>query len=487
MAAIFFRILLLCLFLCKIKCFSNTEECFASKGLLVINPNFDAYNFTRSQLYTTGTIYQPQGVIIVRSVHDVYNTIECAKETEAHITVRSGGHSYESYSHGSNKSWIIDFVNYNKINVNEKQQTVTINSGVKVRELNDFLAERGFFLPTGTCNSVGIAGLSLGGGVGITSPEYGLTQDYILAIQIVMSDGNVLDVSKHQHPDLFWALRGAGGGNFGVVTKITFKILHPPKCTIGIKKLYENMFAHDLFHIWQTYFTSEDADRSISAFITVNDPGNGKTVLDVTIATKSEKECMLSLEKVLQLFPGINQNEITYFQSYNEAHTSKAEDYELPAGSAPSCQITINFLVEKPLTYEESKKAIELLLNAGNDFSMFAGRHGGRINDVHPRETAFVHRDAEYLITLYSVKDCSVNAQATLQRLFEEYDFMDNRLSYQNLISKLQLNYLQRYYGENLPRLIHIKRSYDPDNFFCFPQSIPAGFDEKENYCPFDQ
>jgi FAD/FMN-containing dehydrogenase len=111
-------------------------------------------------------------------------------------------------------------------------QVATVGVGVRLGELYDTLAEHGLTIPAGCGPSVGIAGLTLGGGLGILGRKHGLTCDHLLGAQVVLADGRVVECGEHHDGELFWALRGAGGGHFGVVTSLVFRTLPAPAATV---------------------------------------------------------------------------------------------------------------------------------------------------------------------------------------------------------------------------------------------------------------
>jgi FAD/FMN-containing dehydrogenase len=131
--------------------------------------------------------------------------------------VRSGGHDYAGYS-TCNGGLVIDLARMNRISLNQELGTAIVKMGADVGRLYDELWRYGFTAAAGTCATVGMGGLSLGGGIGPLVCKYGLTCDNIVSAKVVLADGSTLRTSASEQPDLFWAIRG-GGGNFGIVTE----------------------------------------------------------------------------------------------------------------------------------------------------------------------------------------------------------------------------------------------------------------------------
>src|SRR5205823_7417159 len=134
---------------------------------------------------------------------------------------RAGGHYYAGYS--TTTGLVLDITRKNTVTVNANTGIVTVGGGARLIDVYAALAQYGLALPAGSCPTVGIAGLALGGGVGVLGRKFGLTCDTLLSAQVVVADGRLLACDASSNADLFWALRGGGGGNFGVVTSFTFQ------------------------------------------------------------------------------------------------------------------------------------------------------------------------------------------------------------------------------------------------------------------------
>ncbi|KAF9944966.1 hypothetical protein BGZ72_001806, partial [Mortierella alpina] len=161
------------------------------------------------------------------SVLDVQIAVRCAAAAKVAVAPRSGGHSFEGHSTGGQDgSLVIDLGGLNSVAV--KNGLAKVGAGVRLGQLYlELFNQGGYTLNAGTCPSVGVGGHALGGGFGLLGPKYGLLLDRILEMQMVNAQGQLLTVSANSHPDLFYALRGAGGGSYGVVTEFTFLPIKP--------------------------------------------------------------------------------------------------------------------------------------------------------------------------------------------------------------------------------------------------------------------
>ena len=152
---------------------------------------------------------------------DVRDAVRWAVSNGVALRARSGGHSYAGYSTLSD-GVVLDLRNMRGISVNMRDGTATIGAGSQLIDVYAALAARGVTIPAGSCPSVGVAGHAVGGGMGLAARQFGLTADNLRSAQIVTADGRLRTASRHSNPDLYWALRGGGGGNFGVVRASLF-------------------------------------------------------------------------------------------------------------------------------------------------------------------------------------------------------------------------------------------------------------------------
>src|SRR5215211_483873 len=162
---------------------------------------------------------RPRAIILCARPQDVSETIAFLDGHGLENAIRSGGHCFAGNS--SSSGVIINVTPMDSVSVSDG--VATIGAGARLGKVYETLQEHKVTIPGGTCPPVGIAGLTLGGGLGILGRKYGVTSDLLIGAQIVLADGRILDCDESHHEDLFWALRGGGSGNFGVVTSLTFR------------------------------------------------------------------------------------------------------------------------------------------------------------------------------------------------------------------------------------------------------------------------
>jgi len=187
----------------------------------VIRPEDPGYDDAR-RVFRGEVDKHPALIVQVAGPDDIRHVLELARETGAELAIRSGGHSAGAFS-TTDGGIVLDVRQLKSLDFNDTDQTVWAGAGLTAKEVTEAAWERGLLIGFGDTGSVGIAGLTLGGGVGYAVRMLGLTIDNLLAVEVITAAGELLTADATSHPDLFWALRG-GGGNFGVVTRFKFQL-----------------------------------------------------------------------------------------------------------------------------------------------------------------------------------------------------------------------------------------------------------------------
>jgi len=197
----------------------------------VVTPDDPAYDKTRIVFYG-GIDKRPSAIVRVTNVDDVRRVIETAKTEGLELAVRSGGHSIAGHS-TTDGGLVIDLRDMAGIDIDREKRTAWVETGATASEVTAALSPHGLAIGFGDSGSVGVGGITLGGGIGFLVRKFGMTIDSVLAAEVVTADGRDLRVDAGHEPELFWAIRG-GGGNFGVVTRIQFRLNPLPNFTGGI-------------------------------------------------------------------------------------------------------------------------------------------------------------------------------------------------------------------------------------------------------------
>ena len=197
----------------------------------IITPDDPGYDQARTVFYG-GIDKRPSAIVRVSNAEDIRRVVALARQEGCELAVRSGGHSVVGHS-TTEGGVVIDLRGMSKIDVDPRARTAWVETGATALQVTQALAEHGLAIGFGDSGSVGVGGITLGGGIGFLVRKFGMTIDSLLAADLVTADGRHLRVDADNHSDLFWAIRG-GGGNFGVATRLEFRLHELPHFTGGI-------------------------------------------------------------------------------------------------------------------------------------------------------------------------------------------------------------------------------------------------------------
>ena len=210
---------------------SSAADWDALAGLVageVVVPGSPGYDAVRKPAMARFGDVRPAAIIRCRAAADASAAIGFARRAGLPVSIRCGGHSVAGRS--VTKGMVIDVTPMSRISVSDG--IACVGAGARLGDLYEALYEHGVTIPAGCGPAVGITGLALGGGIGILGRRYGLTCDRLVRAEVALADGRVIECDPDHDADLFWALRGAGGGNFGVVTSLVFDTVPAPQTTV---------------------------------------------------------------------------------------------------------------------------------------------------------------------------------------------------------------------------------------------------------------
>ncbi len=234
---------------------------------------------------------QPLAVARPDTAAGARDAVRWAVSKGVRLRARSGGHSYAGYS-TLDDGIVLDLRNLRHVSIDRGAGTATVGAGTQLIDLYATLASAGATIPSGSCPSVGISGVALGGGMGLAGRAYGLTTDHIVEARIVTAEGRLRTVNARTDPDLLWALRGGGGGNFGIVTEFTFKLLAMPSSATYFFLTWPWGTAAEALHAWMRWAPRTDP-RITSIFrLTVADGEPQVAVSGQFIGPPREPGCL---------------------------------------------------------------------------------------------------------------------------------------------------------------------------------------------------
>lgn len=463
------------------------------KGTLV-RPNNPQYGTARQLFDPRYDSVQPAGIAYCASPQDVQACLAFVKKFNLAFAPRSGGHSYNGYS--TSTGLILDVTRMNTVTVNTSNNTTTVGAGTRLIDVYSALAQYGLALPAGSCPTVGIAGLTLGGGVGVIGRKFGLTCDNLLSAQVVTADGRLLTCDPNHEPDLFWGLRGGGGGNFGIVTSFNFQahpvstltlftLAWPWSNAAAVVDAWQQWAPQGPDEVWSNCLLLAQKDKGASPIVHINgvyvgDAGTFNPLLQQLI-----NKIGVAPTSRYVASPGLLSTMLYEAGCYNKSVAA----CHLPTQTA-SGQLVRDTSAVKSHYYPNilSLQGINTLINAINtrqanpalgEGGIGMDSYGGAINRVAANATAFVHRNALFssqFSASWNANDPASVVSANRAWLNNTWQAMQpyaNGDSYQNYVDPDLSNWQSAYYGTNLARLQHVKATYDPNNLFRFAQSIP--------------
>ena len=458
----------------------------------LVRPGDAAYTVSKRLFDPRFDSLHPAGIAYCRNPHDVSTCLAFVRKYGIPVAARCGGHSYAGWS--STSGLIVDVTKMAGVNVGGS--TATVGAGTHLIDFYNGLAAHGRAVPGGSCPTVGIAGLTLGGGVGVVSRAYGLTSDNVKSLQIVTADGQVRTCNSSQNSDLFWACRGGGGGNFGVVTSFTFGT-HPAGQIVLFFLSWPWSQAARVIAAWQSW-APHAPDALWSNLHLAAAPGGtvpsiqvGGTYLGSISAAAAQLEKLYAAAGSHPSSPFMETTSWLHAMlveagcaslTVNECHLPTQN----PQGRlSRASEYAKSDIFTKPL----SSRGIGTLLAGVEKFQRAGGAPGasggiafdalgGAVNRVAPGATAFVHRNglfqAQYTTTwpLGSAAAAVARQHAWQQSFWQSMRPYASGQAYQNYIDPALANWRQAYYGANYTRLTQVKAKYDPHRVFTFPQAV---------------
>jgi FAD/FMN-containing dehydrogenase len=414
----------------------------------------------------------PRVRVVAGSAAAVSTTILWANNNGLNFAIRSGGHSYEGFS--QSPDLVIDVRGMKAVKLSGDKKSVSIGSGSSLGSVYDALASSHLAIPAGSCFPVGVAGHSLGGGFGLLGRPFGLACDSILSMEVVDASGKILTASEQENPDMFWALRGGGNGNFGVVTNFNFRtssVNMVAKFAITWTKPVAQ--AVKIVQAWQQWL--ENMPSSITGTLHLTKEKGGLIQVHMAgLSVQSESKLKVELKR-LQTLAGAASVLSTSTMTFHQAAT-------IFNGSEPNPDSVLmkgkSDYVTDPMSEQGISTLLKGLLKAPGEIAVLCDTYGGAINKIAADATAFVHRgNTRYSMQYFMQWDSPDASDANIAMMRTLYAAMRPFVSGGCYVNYCDLDlgegYARAYWGDNLPRLMKIKAHVDPKNIFKHAQSVP--------------
>ena len=419
---------------------------------------------------------------------------EFVRTTGTPVAARSGGHSYAGYS--TTSGLVIDVGPMKQVERGASANTARIGAGATLIDVYSGLAAVNQGVPGGSCPSVGITGSTLGGGIGVVGRKYGLSCDVLTALELVTADGNSIRCSETSEPDLFWAHRGGGGGNFGVVTALEFRT-HATRSLTRFLARWDWSHANAVVAAWQQWMSTAPDELWSSLHLDGAESASDQAhvyVSGVYIGSPDLLQPLLDQLQAAARAPMTTRfvKEDSYLRTmFVEAGCAGLSDDAchqpsiVPGGKlARDTNAARSDFVAQPLT----GAGIDVLLNAiegRRSLGLPGGgvlfdAYGGAINAVAPADTAFVNRDMICCLQYVAPWPAGAPAatvlanEAWLDALYSAMRPHVSGFAYLNYIDPNLSGWQHAYYGANLDRLVSVKAAADPADLLAFKQGVPT-------------
>ena len=420
-------------------------------------------------------VHYPLVIVFAQETRDVVNALTWARQNDVALRVRSGRHSLEGWSNVDN-GIVIDISELKWARIDTARLTATVGAGLSQLEAVTTLGKQDLAVTTGSEGSVGLSGATLGGGFGFLTRYLGMACDSLIAAEIVVASGadgaKAIRVDLNNNPDLLWALRGAGNGNFGIVTSLTYKVA-PIKSVAYVQATWDGLNnLHRIFNAYQ--YTAPFADNRLGTQLEIHKP---QILLFAVLVNGSEARAKELLAPILSIG---NPDVMAQKGGWGDIYAR----FQIPITKEPANWKFFSQFTTEPFPRKAISVVGSFMHDAPTDDSnYFVQAFGGAVKTSEPPGgTAFPHRDALFYSEPgagwgtrgdeESGDPITPKAQAWTAEFSQALRPYVNG-AYVNVPNIGMLDWETAYWGSNFDRLRKIKAKYDLHNVFQYEQSIP--------------
>jgi FAD/FMN-containing dehydrogenase len=441
----------------------------------IVRPQDPGYNAARA-VWNGMIDRRPALIVRPESTEDVAAAVRFAREKELVLAVRSGGHSIPGFS-TCDDGIVIDLARMRGVDVDPERRTARVNGGALLGELDDAAQSVGLVCPVGVISHTGVAGLTLGGGMGRLQRKLGLTIDSLLAVELVTAEGRLVRASEDENPDLFWALRGAGA-NFGIATAFEFRlhplereithgtVIHPADRAVELAGRFRELVETGPDELWASFGIGRALPAESFPADVVGQPIAYVSVLHCGSAADAERD--------LAGLRGLGRPVVDSVGTKPYLTTQRLNDEAMEWGHR--FYMRSAFLPELPdelvqVWIEHVSRAPE-----GADGGYSNWTWGRAIAEVPEEETAFAGRGAAFWTAveiLWDDPELDDACRAWGRAAIAEAVMHSTAGRYVNDVAEVGDDVARSIYGDvKYERLVALKRAWDPDNVFRLNQNV---------------
>ncbi|WP_239001758.1 FAD-binding oxidoreductase [Mycobacteroides sp. CBMA 326] len=420
-------------------------------------------------------VNRPGAVAFCTSEQDVARCVEFASNASIPLAARAGGHSYAGYCIPDD-GLVVDLGRMSAVSVTGP--LAVVGAGARLIDVYAGIADAGRMLGGGSCPTVGIAGLTLGGGIGVLTRKFGLTCDQLVSARAVTADGKIRVLSADSEPDLFWAIRGVGGGNFCMATEFTFATAPSTNLTVFTLD-YAPGDTAAIMHGWLTFM----ADAPDELWTTLHSIGGATPqcrIVGCIAETTHPRALIDDLSSAVGIRPVERFDaEKTFLDAMmfmgGCSTLTVAQCHPSWTGAAPGQLQREAFVASSRMVPNSGVDTtrIEALLTGPPGLTLIFDSLGGAVRRIPADATAFPHRQAAASIQIYhGVGTDSTTASHRVDEARDRLGEICGSAAYVNYIDPRMPDWGSAYYQGNLPRLRQIASTYDPNGVFGFPQAV---------------
>jgi FAD/FMN-containing dehydrogenase len=431
----------------------------------LLTPDLPDYETARRPAIPNFHDVRPQAIARCATPADVAETIAFATRHGLPFALRSGGHCFAGGS--STPGIVVDVSPMDSVSVSDG--IVAAGAGIRLGPLYDALAAHDATIAAGCGPTVGVAGLVLGGGLGILGRAYGLASDRLISAEVVLADGRTVRCDDERDADLFWALRGAGGGRFGVVTSLEFATVAAPRMT-GFHLVWPAASAARIVDAWQRWAPEGPDGLAASLLVRATGAAGVAPTVNVFGSMMGSESDLVSLIDDLAARVGA-ESESVLIQEGSHRDTKRLLVELFPGEESADHLHSKSEFFDRPLPIETIETLVEHLAEGRSDGetrTLDFMPWGGAYNRVRPDATAFPHRGAAFLLKHETVAPPARRADA-LGWLTESWSVVHpwgTGGAYVNFPDPDLDDWSPAYHGSNRDRLLRVKAAYDPEDRF---------------------